>query len=295
MDLNKYKVLLTAADLGSFTQAAKRCGYTPSGVTHLMNALENEIGFPLFVRTKNGVRLTENGARLAPLLRELLRLEEDVTQTVSEIKGLNAGSITIGSYSSVAVHWLPGIIRAFQQDYPNIRINMMEGIRQEVVAWLEDKQIDIGFLSFQPKMKFDWIPLYDDPMLAILPPNHPLAKESCYPLENCEAENFIMPGCGNDYDVVEMFRQARICPNVRYETFENYAALSMIECGLGMSVMNELITMGRTCNVVKLPLQEKKHITLGIAVPSMEKLSPAARKFVSYSERHLKNMGKSRA
>jgi len=285
MDLKKYKVFLTAVDLGSFTKAAARLDYTPSGVTHMMNALEDELGFQILTRGKNGVKPTENGARLAPVLRELLHLEEEFSQTVSEINGLNTGTITIGSYSSIAVHWLPWIIKNFQHDYPNIRIKLMEGIRQEVIAWLEERKIDLGFISYQPGMKFDWVPLRDDPMLAVLPVDHPLARENAYPLKSCETENFIMPACGYDYDVVELFRDAGLSPNIRYETFENYAALSMIECGLGMSIMNELITKGRVGNVVKIPLQPEKHISLGIAVPNTEKLSPAAKKFITYSEK----------
>lgn len=285
MDLKKYKVFLTSIDLGSFTKAAAQLGYTPSGVTHMMNALEEELGFQILTRGKSGVQLTENGERLVPILRELLHLEEEYSQTVSEINGLNTGTIRIGSYSSIAVHWLPKIIKSFQEDYPNIHFKIMEGIRQEVVAWLEDRKIDLGFMSYQPGMKFDWVPLQDDPMLAILSLNHPLAKEKAYPLKNCQSEDFIMPACGYDYDVVELFRSEEISPNIRYETFENYAALSMIECGLGMSVMNELITKGRICNVVKLPLHPQKSISLGIAVPNTDKLPPAAKKFLTYCEK----------
>lgn len=288
MDLKKYKVFLASADLGSFTKAAAQLDYTPSGVTHMMNALEEKLGFQILTRGKNGVQLTENGKRLVPILRELLHLEEEFSQTVSEMNGLNSGTIRIGSYSSIAVHWLPKIIKSFQHDYPNIRIKLMEGIRQEVVSWLEEQKIDLGFMSYQPGMKFDWIPLRDDPMIAVLPLDHPLAKEKAYLLKNCESENFIMPACGSDFDVVELFRNAKISLKIRYETFENYAALSMIECGLGMSVMNELVTKGRICNVVKLPLEPEEHISLGIAVPNTDKLPPAAKKFIAYCEKEFK-------
>ena len=287
MDLKKYKVFLASADLGSFTKAAAQLDYTPSGVTHMMNALEEELGFQILTRGKSGVQLTENGKRLVPILRELLHLEEEFSQTVSEMNGLNSGTIRIGSYSSIAVHWLPKIIKSFQQDYPNIRIKLMEGIRQEVVSWLEEQKIDLGFMSYQPGRKFDWIPLRDDPMIAVLPLDHPLAKEKAYPLKNCESENFIMPACGSDFDVVELFCNAKISPKIRYETFENYAALSMIECGLGMSVMNELVTKGRICNVVKLPLEPEEYISLGIAVPNTDKLPPAAKKFIAYCEKEF--------
>lgn len=287
MELKKYKAFLAAVDLGSFTKAAERLGYTPSGITHMMNAFEDELGFPLFTRGKKGVTLTESGERLVPVLRELMQVEESFSQAVAEINGMYVGTLNIGSYSSIAVQWLPNIIKEFQRDYPQIRINLWEGTSQEVVALLEDRQVDLGLMSRREDMKFDWIPLRDDPMVAVLPPNHPLALARAYPLERCEHEDFIMPVRGEDYDVTDLLRRENLSPPIRFQTYENYSAISMIECGLGMSVMNELITLVHNGNVVRLPLREPRHIVLGIAMNDKKKLSPAARKFISYMKKAL--------
>ena len=160
---------LAAAETGSFSKAAEALSYTPSGVNQLVTALEKELGFPVFRRNTKGVTLTENGELLLPTVREFLRQEDRIFELSAEMNGLLIGSVTIASYSSIATHWLPAVIRAFQQDYPQIRIKLMEGIWQEVSKWLDDRAADIGFLSYQEGMPYDFIPLAEDPMLALLP------------------------------------------------------------------------------------------------------------------------------
>ena len=199
------------------------------------------------------------------------------------MNGLLIGSITIATYSSIASHWLPNVIRVFQAKYPQVHISLREGIRQEVVRWLEEKVADIAFLSYQEPMPFEWIPLAEDQMLAVLPRSHPLAGNAAYPLKACENERFIMPALGRDDDVMTMFQASGIEPNIQFSTLESFAALAMIEQGLGMSIMNELITKNWEADVVKLPLDPPQQITLGLALPSLTNASPAVKKFAKYA------------
>ena len=292
METARCKAFLAAAQAGSFTRAAQQLNYTPSGVSQLVSALEKDFGFPLFLRGKKGVVLTENGARLLPAVQGFLAQEERIFSLAAQINGLLTGRVAIAAYSSVATHWLPAVIRAFQQDYPQVRITMREGIRQEVVNWLDTRQVDLAFLSYMEPMPYQWIPLGEDPMLAVLPKDHPLADAPAYPLKNCEEEPFIMPALGRDDDVVALFESCGIVPNIKFTTLENFAALAMVEQGLGVSVMNELITRKRLCDVVKLPIDPPASILLGAAYLSQASLSPAARKFLEYSVTELEKRTK---
>ena len=280
METARCKAFLLSAETGSFTRAAEKLNYTPSGVSQLVGALEDDLGFLLLRRSKKGVMLTEEGAQLLPAVRSFLQQEERLYACADEMRGLLTGKLTIAAYSSIATHWLPAILRAFQEAHPNIQIHLMEGIRQEVTAWLDEGLADIGFLSYQEPMPYDWFPIYEDPMLAVLPKNHPLAAAASYPLKRCQEERFIMPAMGRDADVAELLARHELTPPIAFPTLENYAAMSMIESGLGMSVMNELITLNWDCDVVKLPLDPPEHITLGIAVPHLSQASPATKTFL---------------
>ncbi len=142
MDSSRYRAFLAAVELGSFAKAARHLNYTPSGVSQLVTALEKELGFPILRRNKKGVEVTEDGARLLPAMRELLRQEEQILSRAAEVNGLLLGNITIATYPSIASHWLPSVIRAFQRDYPKITIRLMEGSgRRLSTGWMRNRRI----------------------------------------------------------------------------------------------------------------------------------------------------------
>lgn len=220
-------------------------------------------------------------------MRDLLQQEDRLSQISAEIRGLNIGNITISAYSSIATHWLPSVIKNFQEAYPRIHIRMMEGIRQENIKWLEEKVVDLAFCSYEEPMEYDWIPLAEDPMVAVLPADHPLAHSPSYPLANCQYEKFIMPALGQDDDVTALFRRHHLSPQIAFTTLENFAATALIEQGMGMSIMNSLITQRWQFHVAKLPLSPPQSITLGIALPSLRQASPAVKRFVNYAVQRL--------
>ena len=290
MESARCKAFMYAADTGSFTKAAERLNYTPSGVSQLVGALENETGLTLLRRTRKGVTLTPDGEILLPAVREFLEKENRIYELAAEVKGLLVGSVTIAAYSSISTHWLPEVIRDFEQDYPQIEIRLMEGIRQEVSRWLDEKKADIGFLSYQEPMPYEWTPLDYDEMLAVLPKDHLYASKESYPLINCETDSFIMPALGRDDDVVSLFERNGIKLNIHFTTLENFATMAMIEKGLGMSVMNNLITEKWNCDIVKIPVDPPSRITLGLAVPSYKQASPAVKRFIKYAVERLKKI-----
>ena len=287
METARCRAFLAAAETGSFSRAAEVLRYTPSGVNQLVSALEKEVGFSLFSRSTKGVALTANGQLLLPVIREITHQEDKLFELSAQMNGLLIGTVTIAAYSSIATHWLPAVIRAFQQDYPHVEIKLMEGIWQEVSQWLEERAADIGFLSYQDNMPFEWIPLAEDPMLALLPRDHPLAKADCYPLRNCADDSFIMPALGCDDDVEALFQRNGIVPNIRFTTMESFSAMSMVEQGLGVSVMNKLITEKRICDIAMIPIDPPASITLGAVLHSHADASPAVKMFLKYAVRML--------
>ena len=288
METARCRAFLTAAESGSFSAAAELLGYTPSGVSQLVSALENELGVSLLSRSKRGVALTPSGESLLPAAREMLRQEQRLREQAAELKGLAMGSVTIATYASIARLWLPEVIRAFRADYPQIGIDVVEGIWQELHQMVGERRADMAFMSYAEPMPYDWVELTKDPMLAILPREHPLAGAERYPLERCREETFIMPAKGRDVDIVDMLKRAGIEPQIKVSTLENLSALAMIEQGLGMSVMNDIITQRWECDVVKLPLDPPQEVTLGVAVPDLAHLAPAAKRFLDYAVARLK-------
>lgn len=291
METARCKAFITAAEQGSISGAADVLGYTPSGVSQLIAALEDDLGFKLFERSKKGVLITKDGNRMLPLIRRFIAEEEAIYEMASDIKGLAVGSVTVCSYPSIATYLLPAVIRRFREDYPNIQIKLMEGIQQEIREWIGDGTADIGFQACSESSEYEWVPLREDRMVAVVPDEHPFAKEKAYPVSRCAEEDFIMPALGNDEDVVDLLDRHGISPNIRFTTMENPVMLGMIKNGLGMSIMNELCTEVWKDRLNILPLDPPCYVTFGIVSAKGRQLPPAAMKFREYAIRMLTEAG----
>lgn len=291
MDIARYRAFVQAVDKGSLSQAARALHYTPSGVSQLISALERDLGFAVLDRSKQGVRITTCGETLLPIARAIVQEEDRLLEVSGEINGVTIGSVTIGSYPSVATNWLPRVIKKFHLAYPDIEIRVMEGIHQEIDEWLRSYQVDVAFLTMSPNLPYEWTPLALDPMVAILPPDHPLAGAERYPLERVVDEPFIMPGLGHDVDTMRMLDEHGIKPHIVVETIENASMLAMIEEGMGMSVVNSLLTERLDFNVAKVPVEPEAATLFGIATLSRENASPAVQHFISHAIEQLDQMG----
>ena len=176
MDQKKRRAILTAVELGNLTRAAEALGYTQSGLSYLITSLEQELGFPLLVRSRSGVRPTADCQAILPYFRELERKLQQVEQVASDIRGLVTGTVSIGVFPSISRDWLPDILRDFDAQYPGITVHIQEGDQEALDTWLADGTIDIAFSSRSPSGAELWIQFMEDEYFAILPKNHPLAQ-----------------------------------------------------------------------------------------------------------------------
>ena len=287
MESARCKAFLESVQQGSFRAAAEVLGYTPSAVSQLVAALEKDLGLNLLIRSKRGVKVTAEGSALLPIVRSYLAREKEMYELATELKGISVGNLTIAAYPSVATTWLPEIVRTFQNDYPNIHIDIMEGVRKEIFQHLDDHVADMGFLAYADPMNYEWIPLADETMIAVLPENHPLTGAEAYPIRNCENDNFIMTSWGNDLEILNIFRKNNVSPTIKYTTYDTPATLAMVRMGLGISFVNELSAQYWNEHLVKLPLDPPEQITFGIAYTSEDHMTAAAKKFLDYAVRYL--------
>ena len=287
MNLSKYEALTAVVEQGSLTLAARELGCTQSAVSHSLESLEKELGFPILKRSRAGVSLTTEGERLMPSVRALLSSAEQLEQTAAAIRGLDAGMVRIGAFTSVAVHWLPVVLKEFQTDYPNVDFRLLNGDYHDVEQWLQDGSIDIGFVNVPCALDCECIPLMEDRLLAILPLDSRFASYPKFPLVECETEPFISLLKSSDHDARRALDAAGVKPNVRFYTKDDYAIIAMVEQGLGMSIMPELLLKGRQDRLLTLPLIPEAKRTIGIAIAAGSKAGPATKRFADYVVRYV--------
>lgn len=279
MSIKKYEILLRVVELGSLTKAAEASGCSQSAVSHILNDLEEEFGFSILKRSRGGVQLTENGARILPSIRGILNYYEQLNQTVASIRGLDTGVIRVGTVTSVAVQWLPGILKQFMQEHPGIDFKLLNGDYGDVNRWLSEGSIDVGFLALPADANCECIPLMEDRMLAILPKEHPFASLPKFPVAQVQYESFISLLESSDQDTRAIWNNSGVTPNIRFTSKDDYAIIAMVEHGLGMSIMPELLLQNHTDNVVVRELVPKASRLIGLAIPNASRTSPATRSF----------------
>ena len=288
MSLKKYEAFVRTVELGSLTKAAQSLGSTQSRISHILNDLEEEYGFRLMHRSRGGIELTEAGRLLLPKMQAIVQKEQELSECVTEIRNADAGTVRLGVFTSVAVHWLPGMIRSFQSAHPRAQLEMRSGDYHDVDQWLREGSIDLGFITLPGPAGMRTIPLAEDPLVAILPKGHRLAALSQIPIEELREDPFISLLQSSAHDIHRALDNAGIRPNIKYTTKDDYAILAMVEQGLGISIVPQLLIRGRTQNLEVRPLIPKASRTIALAIPEGEAL-PVVRAFAETAVGWLKS------
>ncbi len=284
MKSGKFKALLDSVELGSFSRAAQISNYSQSGLTHMMNSLEAEIGFPLLHRGKYGIKLTAEGERLLPHIKKYVEAEKSLIDEIDRMNKEKSENLCIGTYSSMAKNWLPAIIEELQHIYPDLRIDIRVGSQDELLTWMEKREVDICFASKYSDFDFEFIPIKRDRYMAALPLSSQF-EGFVYPLELINNTSFIMPSFGVDYDTKAIFEKYGIHPATKAYTVDDFAALSMVEHNLGSSMLPELMLSGLTPNAKVLPLDPPVYRKLGIIIHSHKELTPVSKQAITLAKR----------
>ncbi len=282
MNIQKYLAFVGAVEYGSFTKAAEIMNYSQSGISRMINDLEKEWKVVLLERGKSGIKLTSDGMKLLPYVRNVCKEYEKLQAEVDELNGLQSGLIRIGTFSSVATHWLPNVIRKFQKSYPGIDYELLLGDYTEIEEWISEGRVDCGFLRLPTSSDFETIFLEQDRLLAILPENHDLSRLEKVPVAALCEEPFMLLEKNGKADVAEIFERCGLTPSVRFITWDDYAIMSMVESGLGISILPELILKRVPYRIVIKELDVPAYRKIGIAMRNKKGASLAVKRFLEY-------------
>lgn len=284
MEIEKYEALLCAIEKGSFSAAAEALGYTPSGISRMMAALELENGFPLLIRRKEGVVPTKECIKLMPQIREIVFEGEKLKQMSAQIRNVETGTLTIGTAYSAYYGWLSEVTSKFHKQYPGVEIKIVSGYSAELVEQMEKHEVDMAIIS-ERSGNHQWIPLIKDRLLAMVSVNHPVAKLNPVPIELFASESYIDTYPGKDIDNAYVFKRCHVTPNTQFSTMDIYATYSMVEAGLGISMNNEINCRNLIGSIKTIPLNPPQTTVIGLAVAKDK--TPAAASFMKFSEAYM--------
>ena len=227
-NLQKYQALLKTVEYGSFTKAAEALGYTQSSISKMIADLEQEWHINLLERSRGGVQITAEGMELLPYAQSLINDYRLLQERVADLNGLQQGLIRIGVFSSVATHWMPKIIRAFQNDYPGIQYELLLGDYSEIENWIADGRVECGFLRLPTRSDFETISLQRDELMLVLPKGHPLAAQERIAPEALNGQPFMLLEHGGKHRAVEGIG----ADHIRAGKELLYLVISLVSCSL---------------------------------------------------------------
>ncbi len=280
--LLKYLAFVKTVEKGSFTRAAEALNYAQSSVSKMVADLEKEWNMTLLERNKNGVRLTSAGEELLPFLRKMLKEYDELEGHICQMNGLETGTVRIGTFSSVAINWLPNIFSGLQKDFPGIEYEMLMGDYDEVEQWIDEGRVDCGFLRLPTSANFDTIQLKQDEYKVILPVGHPLTECETVAITDLNEIPFLLLEHGGKTEVSDLLENYHVHPNIRFTTWEDFAIMAMVERGMGISILPELILKRVPYRIEIRPLAEPYYRSIGLAMKNRAHLSPAVQKFIEY-------------
>lgn len=288
--MKRYLALQKIVELGSFTRAAESFGYTQSSMSQMIASLEDELSMKLLIRSRTGAKLTLEGKELYPYIERLAFQYVSVQEKANEIRGLETGVIRMGTLASISTHWLPELLKEFQAQYPGVEFVIHQGDYTSIQEWIKAGAIDFGFVNPKAVGGIETTFLKEGAMLAVLPEGHPLAGLDVVPLELLAKEQFILLEEGHYYEPLEAFRAVEAEPNIRYTIHDDYAIMTMVEAGLGVSILAELILHRTNYRLVLRPTEPPISRTIAIGYKDKNSLPIASKRFIAYLQNHIDMM-----
>lgn len=280
--MNQYYAFIKIIETGSFTKAAKELGYTQSAISQMVHSLEEELSTTLILRSRKGITLTPDGEEFLPYIKKLHNSYRELMEKSKEMRGLQSGIIRIGTFSSVSSSWLPDLIKNFKEIYPSVKFELQQGEYTSIAQLIKEGSVDFGFVNPDAVTNLHTIPLKQDEMLAVLPCNHQLTNREKVTLKELSHESFILLDEGQLSVSLKFFKQNNLQPNIQYRVYDDYTIMSMVEKGLGIAILPELILNKIGYNIVKKKIYPPIVRTISIAFKDKKTLPIASRYFIDF-------------
>ena len=285
MNVLQYEALVKTLECGTLSKAAEEMGYTQSGLSRMINSLEEQLGLKLVERDRAGVRLTPEGEIVMPYIRGVLYAQKSLDEAVGQIKGRQLGLVRIGTFNSASAQWLPGMIKEFSEDHPDVRFELIHGTDEETSGLTESGRLDLTFTDYPTKYSLQEDFLISDPIVCIFAADDPNVNRESISLRELEDLPYVALNEGVDDEITRILAASKTELNARFVESDDHAVVAMVEQGLGTSLMSEMMLQGFKANVKQVPLDPPAYRKLGIACRDKKRLSLAAAAFME----HVKN------
>lgn len=239
MDLGQLEALVEVAAHRSFSRAAEALGLTQPSVTARIQALERDLGEPLFERNGRGVRLTEVGASFLPHAQRVLKTLQDGRDAVQALRQLEAGTLRLGAAPTISTYVLPGLLKEFRVRYPRLEVSVRTEYSDQIAQMVLADEVEVGLERSFTHPDVVTVPLYEDEVVLVTEPSHRFAGRGAVSIDDVGQRRLIMFNRGSSYYTLvdNALRQAGVLVSPTMELDNMEATKKMVEEGLGIAFL----------------------------------------------------------
>lgn len=293
MEMHQLEYVLAVAKYNNFTRAAEEIKISQSSLSQQINKLESELGTSLFVRTTRSVRLTPAGTEFVVHARRIMAEVSEARRSIQEHVSIVKGELTLGTLAVIGDYNLPNLIKSFQDNFPGIKMHIVEEQCEELLAMLHSSKIDAAFVQIaRPNNQFVFHPLIHDRMVVVVSSHHPLANRGSVDIKELKNEKFILtpPTSGHYHDFHSACMAEGFEPNIILSCAIVKTMLSFVREEIGITVLSSKVALSEkdpSMRVIGLTPTIPRRISL--ATRKSSDTPPTLKMFLKFTAQWLEN------
>jgi len=244
MEIHQLRYFVAVADEGSFSRAAAKVRVAQPSLSQQIRKLEAEVGQPLFDRLPRSVVLTEAGRCLIDYARQILASIGDARRCVDELKDEVGGKLTVGAIPTIAPYVLPELVVTFQKHYPEVTLEIVEDVTDGITRRIEAGELDVALASTcRPSPTLQRESLGTEPLLALVPQGHALAKKDIVEFDDLKSQRFLLlheMHCLSQ-QVNHLLESRRLRPEVALAGSQLSTIANMVAASIGVSIVPQMM------------------------------------------------------
>ncbi len=284
---SRYQIFIQVVEEKSFSNAAKKLGYSQSAISQSIKILEEELNTKLLIRKREGITLTKDGLDYLPYIRSIATAQENLEKKKKEKQGLLNETIRIGTFTSVSRNILPTLLSQFHELYPHVQFELRQGEYDNIHEWILNGEVDFAFINPDGFDDIHIDVIYRDHMKAVLPKSHSLSTKKIVSLKDLCQDPFILLDEGKNSVPLTSFHNHQLNPHIAYKVYDDYSILAMVQQNMGISMMYELVLNNFETNITTLPIEEKVERVIALSCLDPSLLSTSSKRLYSYIKKEI--------
>ena len=263
MNLAAFEAFTKVMETGSISMAAELLFITQPAVTKRIHTLEEYFGVKLFESAGRGIQATHAAHSLLPKVRSWLNDLSDIHYTLSHEQNQVSGKLKIGTSHHIGLHHLPKHLKNYVQQYADVVLDVHFVNSEQAHEQVLSSDLELAFLTLPPVLdqRLSYVTIWEDPLVFVVAPFHPLAQKKDLRLEDLIAYPSLLPAVQTYTSQITLaeFEKRGLKPKVSMSNNPLESIRMLVSIGLGWSVLPKTL-LNQDLQQLNIPIQMNRHL-----------------------------------